>query len=184
MSARSEFLSFLVEASGTHAFALAAIQLSRRDIENLPVINIENPDPIIAWGEGDPNVPGNTQSRPGWRRSEYLENTKRGGITARYLGWAWITLVFDRWEDDFRHRFANEFCCSHRQVVCDVIGDLRYLRHDVTHSKGIATTRQSGKCVILMEWSEIGRYIEVGASQVSQFYDLLANDERAIYAKR
>jgi hypothetical protein len=184
LNARADFLHFLAEASGTHAFSLAALQLQRQQVESFPVINPENPDPMIGWGERDPNIPGEIKSRPGWRRSLYLRNTERdGGVCSRYLGWAWTTLVFDRWEDDFRHRFAREMNCSHGQVMCDAMGDLRHLRHDVTHSRGIATRDESGKCVLLKDWFAIGSYIEVDISRVSYFYDLISSNENSVYKR-
>jgi hypothetical protein len=71
--------------------------------------------------------------------------------------------------------------CSHGQVACDAIGDLRHLRNDVTHNRGIATKDESGKCVLLKDWFAIGGYIEVGISRVSWFYDLISSDERSVY---
>jgi hypothetical protein len=183
LNARVDFLGFLAEASGTHAFSLAALQLQRRQLQSLPVTNPENPDPMIGWGEGNPNIPGQIKSRPGWRRSRYLKNTEHDGVCSRYLGWAWITLVFDRWEDDFRHRFAKEMSCSHGHVMCDAMGDLRHLRHDVTHSKGIATRNESGKCVLLRDWFAIGGYIEVDISRVSCFYELISANEDSVYKR-
>jgi hypothetical protein len=183
VNARIEFLEFLADASGTHAFANSALQSQREVIKNLPIINPDNPDPVIGWGIGDPNIPGTIKSRPGWRRSQYLTNTEQHGICARYLGWAWITLVFDRWEDDFRHRFAEEMSCSHREVMCDPMGDLRHLRHDVSHNRGIATKEHSGKCTLLKSWPTIGEYIEVEISHISNFYDLIAASENPVYKR-
>jgi hypothetical protein len=183
LNARTDFLDFLAEASGTHAFSLASLQFQRGQFQSLPIMNPENPDPMIAWGEGDPNILGTIKSRPGWQRSRYLKNTEHGGICSRYLGWAWITLVFDRWEDDFRHRFAGEMNCSHGQVMCDAMGDLRHLRHDVTHNKGIATREESGRCALLREWFTVGSYIEINISRVSQFYDLISSNQNSVYVR-
>ncbi len=181
MNARAAFLDFLAEASGTHAFALAALQLQRKEVESRLIVNPENPDPIVGWSGGDPNIPGEIKSRPGWRRSRYLKNTEHGGTCSRYLGWAWITLVFDRWEDDFRHRFAKEMNCSHSQVMCDAMGDLRHLRHDVTHNKGVATRRESGRCILLKDWFTLGSCIEVDLARVGYFFDLIASNENSVY---
>jgi len=98
--ARTDFLIFLAEASGTHAFALSALQILRSETAASPTLP-ENPDPVIGWCVGDPNIPGNILSRPGWRRSLLMKNLEPQGVCALYLGWAWITLVYDRWEDDY-----------------------------------------------------------------------------------
>lgn len=183
MDTLTGFLSFIAEASGTHAFALSALQAQRTEHEQRPIINPDNPDPVIGWSAGDPNIPGEIKSRPGWRRSQYLQYTGHGGLCSRYLGWAWITLVYDRWEDDFRHRFAKEMACSYREVMCDPMEDLRHLRNDVSHNRGMATNEHSGKCAILTDWFTVGSLISIDISHPSRFYDLLAADENAIYKR-
>jgi hypothetical protein len=122
MNTKVDLLNFIAEASGSHAFALSGIQAQRTIIESQPIINPDNPDPTIGWADGNPNTPGEIKSRPGWPRSRYLKNTEHGGMCSRYLGWAWVTLVFDRWDDDFRHRFAEEMDCSYKDVMCDLMG--------------------------------------------------------------
>jgi hypothetical protein len=54
-------------------------------------------------------------------------------------------------------------------VACDAMGDLRRLRHDITHGKGIATRRESGKCKLLTDWFTIGQYINVDILHASRF---------------
>jgi hypothetical protein len=181
---RAELLNFIADASGTHAFALSALQIQRTMFESQPIINPDNPDPVIGWSEGDPNIPGEIKSRPGWRRSQYLKNTQLGGMCSRYLGWAWITLVYDRWDDDFRHRFAKDMGCSHGQVMCDAMGELRYLRNDVSHNKGVATKDRSGRCVLLEDWITVGDYIDIKISHPSRFYDLLASEKNLVYKRK
>jgi hypothetical protein len=182
LNARADFLEFIADASGTHAFAGGALQGQRKTFESLPIINPDNADPAIYWGDGDPNIAENLVSQAYWRRSRYLENTELDGLCSRYLGWAWITLVFDRWEDDFRHRYASEIGCTHDQVMCDVMGELRHLRHDVSHNKGIATRGHSGKCVVLGHWFTIGAFINISGENTRQFYDLIY-DESAVYRR-
>jgi hypothetical protein len=181
---RTDLLSFIAEASGTHAFALSALQAQRRVTESQPIINPDNADPIIGWADGNPNVPGEIKSRPGWRRSQYLKNTEHGGMCSRYLGWAWVTLVYDRWDDDFRHRFAKEIGCSHGNLMCDPMGDLRHLRNDISHNKGIATSEHSGRCTILRDWFIIGTCIDIDISHPSRFYDLVDSNENLVYKRK
>jgi hypothetical protein len=152
--------------------------------ESQPIINPENSDPIIGWSEGDPNIPGEIKSRPGWRRSQYLENTQLDGMCSRYLGWAWATLVYDRWDDDFRHRFAKEMGCSYDDVMCDVMGELRYLRNDISHNKGIATKRRSGRCILLKDWITVGNYINISISHPGRFYDLVVSTKNLVYKRK
>jgi hypothetical protein len=181
--ARTDFLAFLSEASGTHAFAVRGLELLRREIETQNIHVARGNTLLVGWAREDPNVPGEILSRPGWQRSQFLNNLGPTGISMMYLGWAWITLVFDRWEDDYRHRFANEMGCAHSRVMCDAIGDLRYLRNDVTHNKGMATREHSGRCILLHDWFTIGREIMVTDEKISSFYDIISANDVAFYVK-
>lgn len=93
-------------------------------------------------------------------------------------------MVYDRWEDDYRHRFANEMKCAHGQAMCDAIGDLRHLRNVVTHSKGIATREHAGRCKLLTEWFTIGHEIMVNVKRISYFDDIISANDTAFYVGR
>jgi hypothetical protein len=138
---------------------------------------------LVGWAREDPNVPGEILSRPGWQRDQFLSNLGPDGICMMYLGWTWITLVFDRWEDDYRHRFAREMGCAHSRVMCDAMGDLRYLRNDVTHNRGIATREHSGRCILLGDWFTTGREIMVTDEKISSFHDIISANDHAFYAR-
>jgi hypothetical protein len=182
--ARATFLSFLAEISGTHGFAVTGLRVLRREVE-LQNITIANGNMlVVGWAQDDPNTPGNILSRPGWQRNQFLENLGPGGISHQYLGWGWITLVYDRWEDDYRHRFAAELQCSHNEVMCDAIGDLRLLRNDITHCRGIATREHSGRCKLLTDWFTIGDQIMVDAKRITSFYDIISANAEVFYVNR
>jgi hypothetical protein len=181
---RTDFLAFLAEASGTHAFAVTGLRVLRREVESQKISIANGNMLVVGWAQDDPNTPGDILSRPGWQRSQFLQNLAPGGISARYLGWAWITLVYDRWEDDYRHRFANEMKCAHGQAMCDAIGDLRHLRNVVTHSKGIATREHAGRCKLLTEWFTIGHEIMVNVKRISYFDDIISANDTAFYVGR
>ena len=142
--AREDFLGFLNLAAGTHAFALAGLRKISQETASRPRANSANPDPVVGWATGDPNLPGNILSRPGWRRSELIKNLAPRAISDQFLGWA--NLVYDRWEGDYHHRIAAILGCAHGEVRCDVMGDLRRIRNDITHNRGVATKDESGRC--------------------------------------
>lgn len=121
MTAREEFLSFLSEASGTHAFAVRGLKLVRNEFETQKINVAIGNTLLVGWARENPSAPGDILSRPGWGPDRFLDNLGPGGISMTYLGWAWVTLVFDRWDDDYRHRFAREMGCSHGQVKCNAL---------------------------------------------------------------
>lgn len=99
-----------------------------------------------------------------------------------YLGWAWATLVFDRWEDDFRHRFAAKMGCKHSDVLSEPMGDLRLIRNDIAHRRGLASAAGSGKCKLLTSWAKVGEPIVISQVDVASFVELMES-EGAVYER-
>jgi hypothetical protein len=174
-----DFATFLSQAAGSHALAVTGLSQIANTFETLPA-TADNPDPTIHWGAGDPNFLENSPVYRGWKRSDALAYLRPGGTAVVFQGWSWIALVYGRWEDDYRHRFAKAMGCGPKEVRSDVFGDLRHLRNDVTHKKGIASREESGKCQVLTAWYEIGQPIVIGVEHVSAFYKHLQEPD-AVY---
>jgi hypothetical protein len=58
-----------------------------------------------------------------------------------------------RLEPYYRPAFADANGVDKKQVRSEVMGDIRNLRNDVIHHRGIATAKNTGKCKILTKLS-------------------------------
>ena len=112
----------------------------------------ENPDPTLFIGAGDPNDP-KTVADASWRKSQIEGAAATDGWLQEWLTHAWLALMFARWEAYFRPAFAHANGVDQRQVRSEVIGDIRNLRNDVIHHRGIATAKNTGKCKVLTKFS-------------------------------
>lgn len=113
----------------------------------------ENPDPTLFIGEGDPNDP-KTVADASWRKSQVEGAAAQDGWLQQWLTHAWLALMFARWEAYYRPAFAEANGVEKEQVRSDVIGDIRNLRNDVVHHRGLATKKNTGKCKILTKFNE------------------------------
>ena len=69
------------------------------------------------------------------------------GTAARIAFKGWFLEVYGIWEYDYRQKLKNE----HRVVgdfspELDALGDMRLIRNDLLHNRGVATSGSKGKC--------------------------------------
>ncbi len=153
-----EMAQFVNDSIATHAFAtmgLRQLSISLGGMARTP----ENPDPQIFIGNGNPNLP-ETQTYAGWRLSKALEEIVPHGPVDMRLGRQWLVSMFAAWEHDFRQRLAVAHGVEHDSIVVPLFGDLRLLRHDVLHCRGIATSDHAGRCQLL-RWFQVGDEIQI-----------------------
>jgi hypothetical protein len=93
----------------------------------------------------------------------------------------WFSYAFALWEEQFRGRIASYFDqrvdekIRKSDVLVDYFGDIRLVRNDFVHNKGIC--KESANLRVL-EWSLLrGRPIEISAEQMMSLIDLFPRDE-------
>jgi len=120
---------------------------------------VNNPDPTIHLGAGDPNDPA-TQAHAGMTISRVLELTRKGGEAELLLGRQWLVSIYQDWDEDVRPRLAQAHGVTLREVVVPALGDLRLIRHDIIHHHGLARDGHGGKCQVL-KWFESDEEIDI-----------------------
>jgi hypothetical protein len=65
------------------------------------------------------------------------------GLVAQQIGHQWLLLVFHEWEDEFRPRLAAARAVPVDEVRDPVLGDLRLMRNDIIHHRGLAMATNS-----------------------------------------
>lgn len=110
-------------------------------------INNANPDPQIILARSAPTEPG---ARPdaAWRKSEVDGAADPNGWFQEWIGSAWLTMIYARWEDHYRPLFARTHEVDKNLVKSQIMGDIRNLRNDVVHHNGIAG-KNTAKNIVL-----------------------------------
>jgi hypothetical protein len=156
----------LNDLAAAAAFALSGLRLELDRLKEIPTIP-ENPDPRIYLGIGDPNIPG-ALPYASWRLSEAADQLQPDGPVATSLGHQWIVFLYSVWEHVYRPRLAVVHNRNAEEERYPVLGDLRYLRNDVVHHRGVATRENTGRCQILL-WFQPGEAINLKLENIDQF---------------
>jgi hypothetical protein len=93
----------------------------------------------------------------------------------------WFTYAFAIWEEQFRGRLAKYWDSQtdektrRSDILVDYFGDIRLIRNDVVHNKGICA--ESSNTVVL-QWGFVeGQPIEISAEQMISLIDLFPYGE-------
>lgn len=167
----------LKDALATTGFATAALRRLTGELESVPRTP-GNLDPTVFVLEGDPNRPG-ARAHASWRLSEALKQLSVGGPVEVRLGQQWIVFMFSMWEQEFRPRLARAHGVPLDDIRYPLLGDLRRLRNDVVHHRGIATTQNAGGCEVLGHWFALGQPIALSGKHFVEFVDLFPWTEMA-----
>lgn len=108
---------------------------------------------------------------------------KREGEAEQLAFKGWVEEVYNSiWESWFRGELRDRFRDHLKKEgleglsiippKIDVIGDLRHIRNDLIHRKGIATKSETGRCEVL-KWFEPGDRIILGMHHVYDFLNQL-----------
>jgi hypothetical protein len=160
-----ELDGMLAQAAGAYSFAMSGIRRIDEFFAAAPR-TAENPDPSIYLGIGDPNLSDDKYAR--FKASDLPGLLARGGPVAIQLGQQWAVFVYAEWEHSFRHRLAAAWHRPVEQIQIDAFGDLRRIRHDIVHHRGVASKQQAGKCV-QFRWFAPGDRIVIEAQHIAEF---------------
>jgi hypothetical protein len=158
-----------------HGFACMGLRRMREYFASAPK-HLEDPDPMIPL-EGvvseNPDWPKNPVWLPNaeWRLSEAIMQVQDQGPVETLLGRQWIVSVYALWEEEYRPRLAAAHGRDKKEEKYPLLGDLRRLRIDVIHHRGIATARWTGGCEVL-SWFQPDEVIRVDGRHFGEFLRL------------
>lgn len=171
----NELSEALNETAVTHGIAGMGLRLVPEWIGRVPRYE-SNPDPFFGVGAGDPNL---VSPYAGWKTSSVREAVKVGGLFDRYLGWLWVTFTYALWEDEYRQRLSDALGYLDKDDLnLPVLGDLRHIRHDIVHHRGVASADHTGKCEVL-QWFAASEDIQINGDHISEFLGLFPFGEIA-----
>ena len=79
-----------------------------------------------------------------------VADAAEGGRTHSRLTQQWIVTVYTGWEATFRRRIATAHGVDEAAIQADFFGDLRHLRNDIVHNRGLASREHSSKCSVAL----------------------------------
>lgn len=166
--------SFLHEMAAAHLFGVIGLVEQQEKFQRMLAESAASgtPDPMIHVGNGSP-ASSDWAPYAMWRLAELPERVAPGGQFSTLLGQLWIVTVYTAWEHGYRKVIAGELGHSQPEdLVCDEMGDLRHMRNDIVHHRGVATADNTGRCRVL-QWSQVDQQISIGPPHVEQFMVLI-----------
>jgi hypothetical protein len=159
------------DLTAAHGFSVMGLERLPAYVATIPKHSM-NQDPLILVGDNPTDSP-KTPHYAGWRLSEVINQVKRNGPVETRLGHLWIVTLYALWEEKYRPRLAAARGRSSADEKYDLWGDLRHLRNDVVHHGGIATTENTGRCVLLRHWFQTGDIIRLKSRHFDEFLRLI-----------
>ena len=126
---------YLDSTTGFAANERIVADSQRRPLAGLqPDVNRD--DLSFHYGNGDPNDP---KSRVLHRTTQgaYKARNAKGGANHIRAGQLLLVLLYEYWESVHRSNIAMAFGIDRDALKVPFVGDLRLLRHDVIHHRGI-----------------------------------------------
>jgi hypothetical protein len=121
---------------------------------------------------GNPQEPGT--HRLGWVPALQLPALLcKDGLIEHRLNEQWLINLYTFWDGVYRPLIAEQRGVPVNEVVVPPIGDVRHLRNDIIHHRGIATRDNSGKCAVFQHWVVVGRPIIITTDRVHELLDAL-----------
>jgi hypothetical protein len=150
------FLDELNDIAGIHAMALVGIIKMAEFAATLPA---PEPNSTLFVGHGNPNsADGFAYQR--WPIRSLKERLAPEGPVVRALGQQWVVMVASKWNDHYRARIADALGIEKNELKDAAMADINRMRNDIVHHRGIATSRNSGRCEFL-RWFADGDPIHV-----------------------
>jgi len=119
-----------------------------------PELNIDFlDDKEFIYTEGPPNIPG-VFSLHRCTQAEIRSRNSKSGQNYRFLGNMAVVALYQYWEDKHRAAISKELGIAKKDLVLDIMGDIRILRRSIIHHSGFAI-KDVEKCKIL-KWYKPG----------------------------
>ena len=90
---------------------------------------------MISVGTGFPD----SEQRPGestiaeMRQGDLLDALRPGGVFEDRHAKAFMVMIYHRWDERFRYLVAESLSVSKNRIECDMMGDIRHVRHAIIH---------------------------------------------------
>jgi hypothetical protein len=103
-----------------------------------------------------------------------VSGAKRDGEFQDILCKALLIRIYAEWDERYRHQIAEEFSVDAKQVLSDLMGDLRRVRHWIVHSK--STIEQDASKILVLPWKlTSGNVLHVTSGMFRELADCINN---------
>jgi len=169
-----DFSAYLNDAIGALVYGRAGLRAQRElwaTVHEEAVVK----DKLVVHGVSNPGrEPKRVQV---WRLDELQHRLAPDGPVAQFMSDQWVSSVYQQWEEVLRPQAAALLELSSNDVKIPILGDLRRLRDDVVHHRGVASTKNTGRCETAASWFAVGDRIMFDPQKAYEFGELLCESQ-------
>lgn len=129
----------------------------------------ENPKQSLFIGSGHPNE-NKTHSQIGLKDAVIYSD--EDGLFSDILAKSIIVTIYTEWDEIYRPKIAAEVGTETKKVMCDLMGDLRFIRHCLIHKKSIVDKNCTKFKILTWSFSE-GQELKVSQAMFAEFIDCI-----------
>lgn len=179
-----EYIDFVNRQVGVYMDALAGFAGHCTQIErqvhriNRPVNSRidDNGQNVVVWTSyEDPTKPDIIHNRI-IRASEYIDINSQGGFNEQQHAQAVLVFIFTYWEEEIRPRLAISRNVKLNDIISEIMGDLRILRHSILHTKGIIRSDKLKSLKKLKDMFVVDQPIYISYESMHQIFILIKQD--------
>ncbi len=100
-----------------------------------------------------------------------LNGLKENGPFSQLIAFGMITWIFAMWEEEYRKKIANELNVQKADILCDVMGDLRFFRNWIVHNNGFAN--KDVKKLVTLNWLKNGDPIVITSDEMGTIQEAI-----------
>lgn len=86
-----------------------------------------------------------------------IKGLKRDGPISQVIAHGMLSMIYNSWESRFRPMIAKELVVSNKEVMSDLMSDIKILRHKIAHNLGFLD--KDLKKLKIINWLEHGHII-------------------------
>jgi hypothetical protein len=108
--------------------------------------------------------------------SEYIDANSVGGSNEQHHARAAITFLYAYWDEEVRPEFARALEVTTKEIVSDIFGDLRLIRHAILHNKGVLTNVAWLKLKVIQEYFSPEGVVSLPNATMHRIFALIKQD--------
>lgn len=130
---------------------------------------------VVRTSYEDPTQPDVIHNRI-IRASDYIAANSENGSNAQQHSQAVLVFLFAYWDEEIRPRLATLKKVESREIESDIMGDLRLLRNDILHNKGIISTNTTNGLKKLCDMFVVDQPIHISYENMHRIFVLIKQD--------
>jgi hypothetical protein len=124
------------------------------------------------------NIPHSPKMHARINTKECIKKCEENGDFSNIIAKSLLCTMYSLWDEDYRHRIADAVGSEAKYIECQLMGDLRKIRHCIIHQKSIVPAE--GLRFEVLDWRLSAGSIKITHEMFLEFNDAVRGDKMKI----